>query len=104
MTTAAPQAPKRSGRLYELDLLRFIAAFAVLLFHYSFRGYAKDHYTVMPYLSIAPVTKYGYLGVSLFFLISGFVILMTASSGSTRHFVISRLVRLYPAFWVSCTY
>jgi peptidoglycan/LPS O-acetylase OafA/YrhL len=103
MTTASLQAPKRSGRLYELDLLRFIAAFSVLLFHYSFRGYAKDHYTVVPYLWIAPVTKYGYLGVSLFFLISGFVILMTASAGSTRHFVISRLVRLYPAFWVCCT-
>ena len=59
--------------------------------------------TIMPYLSLASVSKYGYLGVELFFMISGFVILMTASSGSLKKFTISRLVRLYPAFWVCCT-
>jgi len=90
-------------RFYEIDLLRFLAAFCVLMFHYTFRGYTADNLTVLPYLSIAPVTRYGYLGVNLFFLISGFVILMTASSGSARYFVISRVVRLYPAFWVCCT-
>jgi peptidoglycan/LPS O-acetylase OafA/YrhL len=90
-------------RFYELDLLRFIAAFSVLLFHYSFRGYAADNLSALPYLSLAPLSKYGFLGVNLFFLISGFVILMTASSGSKRHFVVSRIVRLYPAYWVCCT-
>jgi peptidoglycan/LPS O-acetylase OafA/YrhL len=69
-------------RFYELDLLRFFAALAVVLFHHGFRGYAADHMTDMPYLSLAPAAKYGYLGVDLFFLISGFVILMTASGGS----------------------
>ncbi len=39
----------------------------------------------------------------MFFIISGFVILMSASSNSARRFVVSRLVRLYPAFWVCCT-
>lgn len=57
----------------------------------------------MPYPLLASVFKYGYLGVDLFFMISGFVILMTASSGSLKKFIISRLVRLYPAFWVCCT-
>jgi peptidoglycan/LPS O-acetylase OafA/YrhL len=32
-----------------------------------------------------------------------FVILMSASTGDRRRFVISRLVRLYPAFWACCT-
>ena len=59
--------------------------------------------TVMPYPLLAPVAKYGYLGVHLFFIISGFVILMTAANGSLRSFLISRLVRLYPAFWACCT-
>jgi len=93
-------APKR---YYELDLLRFVAAFSVLLFHYSFRGFAADHVSDLSYPWLAPVTKYGYLGVDLFFLISGFVILMTASSGSKRQFAVSRIVRLYPAYWVCCT-
>src|SRR5881394_93905 len=92
-----------SNRLYEVDLLRFFAAMSVLLFHYCFRGYAADGMSVMPYPTLAPVAKYGYLGVDLFFMISGFVILMSVSSGSLRDFFVSRVVRLYPAFWVCCT-
>jgi peptidoglycan/LPS O-acetylase OafA/YrhL len=59
--------------------------------------------SVMPYPLLASVSKYGYLGVELFFMISGFVVLMTAASGNLRGFVISRIVRLYPAFWACCT-
>lgn len=90
-------------RVKELDLLRFLAAFLVVLFHYTFRGYAADGFLNMPYPALAPIFKYGYLGVELFFLISGFVILMTASSGSLQKFIVSRMVRLYPAYWVACT-
>jgi peptidoglycan/LPS O-acetylase OafA/YrhL len=89
-------------RANEIDLLRFLAALAVVLFHYAFRGYAA-HSSDMPYPLLAAAAKYGSYGVELFFLISGFVILMSASSGSLKHFVISRIVRLYPAFWVCCT-
>ena len=74
-----------------------------MLYHYSFRGYAADGMSTMPYPLLAPVAKYGYLGVQLFFLISGFVILMTASTGSLKKFIVSRFARLYPAFWVCCT-
>lgn len=90
-------------RVNEIDLLRFVAALAVVFFHYAFRGYAADGLSIMPYPLLAPVAKYGYLGVELFFMISGFVILMTAAGGSLRDFFISRTVRLYPAFWTCCT-
>lgn len=90
-------------RLNEIDLLRFIAALSVVFFHYAFRGFAADDRSIMPYPLLAPIAKYGYLGVELFFLISGFVILMTASRGSLKGFAISRFVRLYPAFWACCT-
>ncbi|MFU2328098.1 acyltransferase family protein [Pseudomonas sp. NFX98] len=90
-------------RLNELDLLRFLAAIAVVIFHYAFRGYAGGNMSVMPYPLLAEPAKYGYLGVELFFMISGFVILMTASNNTLKHFFISRAVRLYPAFWVCCT-
>ena len=89
-------------RINEIDLLRFLAVMAVVIFHYAFRGYAADNMSIMPY-PLAPVAKYGFFGVHLFFLISGFVILMTASSGSLRRFFVSRFSRLYPAFWVCCT-
>ena len=57
----------------------------------------------MAYPLLAPVAKYGDLGVELFFMISGFVILMSASSGSFKKFTISRVARLYPMFWVCCS-
>ncbi|ASG74937.1 acyltransferase [Salmonella enterica] len=91
------------NRINEIDLLRFVAAMAVVFFHYAFRGYAADGMSIMPYPSLAPVSKYGFLGVQLFFMISGFVILMSASHGSIQNFTISRMVRLYPAFWACCT-
>jgi peptidoglycan/LPS O-acetylase OafA/YrhL len=95
--------PLPKARVNEIDLLRFVAALTVVFFHYAFRGYAADAMTLMPYPSLALVAKYGYLGVELFFLISGFVILMTAASGTIQSFVTSRILRLYPAFWICCT-
>jgi peptidoglycan/LPS O-acetylase OafA/YrhL len=93
----------KNNRVNEIDLLRFFAALSVVIFHYTFRGYAADSLSVIAYPSLASFTKYSYLGVELFFMISGFVILMTAANGSLRRFLISRIVRLYPAFWACCT-
>lgn len=92
------------ARVNEIDLLRFLAALSVVFYHYTFRGYAADGLSAMPYPLLAPAAKYGYLGVELFFMISGFVVLMTAAaSARLRDFCVSRIVRLYPAFWACCT-
>ncbi|SNS04086.1 acyltransferase family protein [Actinomadura mexicana] len=93
----------RRERLRELDLLRFAAALAVVLYHFTGFGGAgawpAPSQEVFP--EIAPVTRFGYLGVDLFFVISGFVILMSAWGRGPGEFGISRLVRLMPAYWVS---
>lgn len=93
----------KTSRFYAIDLLRFIGAFLVLLFHYTFRGFASDNYNVLEYSLLGSFFKYGYLGVDLFFMISGFVILMSAYNKTAREFVIARMVRLYPAFWFCCS-
>lgn len=90
-------------RVNEIDLLRFAAALAVVFYHYAFRGYAANDMSIMPYPLLARFAKYGYLSVNLFFMISGFVILMTAAEGSLRRFIVSRITRLYPVFWICCT-
>ena len=90
-------------RFYEIDLLRFLAALAVVLYHYTFRGFAEGGYSPVEYPVLGEIFKYGLYGVQLFFIISGFVILMTATKRDAVGFVISRITRLYPAFWVCVT-
>ena len=94
---------KNNTRFYEIDFLRFVAAIAVVLFHYMFRGYAEGGYSPISYAPFDQYAQYGYLGVHLFFMISGFVILLTAMKRDVIQFVISRIVRLYPAFWIAVT-
>lgn len=81
---------KIDNRFYILDPLRFIAAYSVLLYHYSI--YLKDHEF------FTEVFKYGYLGVNFFFLLSGFVIMVSAHGKSEFQFAYSRALRIYPTF------
>ncbi len=91
-----------SSRLASLDLLRLVAALAVVCFHYLFRGpIAGD--VGAGYPAAAPFAIYGYLGVSLFFLISGFVITWSAEGRTWQEFAVARFVRLYPGFLVCMT-
>ena len=96
-----PQSPPRS-RLAALDGLRLLAAFAVLSFHYTgIRTPFWDLPAHVVFPSLNHITRYGYLGVELFFMISGFVILMTAYGRSIESFVGSRVARLFPAYWAA---
>jgi len=84
------------SRIPELDLLRFTAAAAVVAFHF---------YVLLPgdtdvQRAISAVARFGFMGVPLFFMISGFVIFWTAFNRSPGEFVLARLCRLYPSYWV----
>ena len=59
--------------------------------------------SIVPFPELDWFARYGYLGVQLFFMISGFVIFMSAENRSPRDFAFSRALRLYPAFWLCCT-
>lgn len=95
--------PTKGERFHEIDLLRFLAAFGVLLFHYTFRISGPDKGIPVRFPELGSVFKYGYLGVELFFIISGFVVLLTALDRNAREFVVSRVTRLYPAYWTCVT-
>ncbi|MBE7324811.1 acyltransferase [Nocardioides sp. Y6] len=90
-----------SSRQYMLDPFRFLAAFSVLLYHYTFRGHNGGKVESAPSELLQSITQYGYLGVDGFFLISGVVILHSAHGKSVRQYVASRTSRLYPAFWAA---
>ena len=89
-----------SHRLEGLDALRGIAAVSVMLYHYTMWYHHPGAGHVPPGLSMT--FTYGNLGVDLFFIISGFVILMTLERTRTlTDFLASRFARLYPAFLAS---
>ncbi|MFC6597448.1 acyltransferase [Kitasatospora paranensis] len=100
--TPVRQEPARP-RLHVLDGLRLLAALSVVLWHYT--GYQQH-----PAMWGAPPAKvvphlhtfgaYGWIGVELFFLISGFVICMSAWGRTAGKFFVSRVVRLFPAYWI----
>lgn len=86
-------------RFYELDAFRGLAALAVVFYHYTTRyNYfypTNDMFGDFEF-------KYGYLGVNLFFIISGFVIYLTLDKCSKLgEFAYKRIIRLYPAYIIS---
>lgn len=85
-------------RLQTLDLMRFFAALGVVIYHYSSKLNPSD-FAVLIHLA-----KFGYLGVPLFFMISGFVIFASAERRSPWDFLISRASRLYPALLVCVSF
>lgn len=85
-------------RLELLDILRLVAALAVLFFHWLF--WAPMHgVRVFEPTPVTWLAAYGFLGVQLFFIISGFVIFLSASGRTAFAFATGRATRLYPAFW-----
>jgi peptidoglycan/LPS O-acetylase OafA/YrhL len=96
-----------------LDPLRFGAALGVAIFHQMFwswawvsigvPGFERQVAADVLYPSAAPFTWFGWVGVEIFFVISGFVIANSASRASPKEFLLGRALRLYPAVWVCAT-
>jgi peptidoglycan/LPS O-acetylase OafA/YrhL len=78
-----------------LDILRFAAAMLVVLFHYGlFKGGGATVF------KLAPWTHFGWVGVQIFFVLSGFVIAFSARRAKAPGFLAARFIRLVPGVWV----
>lgn len=88
-------------RLAVVDGMRLIAALAVSGYHYLGIK-TPTQWGVSPLVFAYPLhhaLMYGWLGVEAFFVISGFVICMSSWGRTPGQFAVSRISRLYPAYW-----
>ena len=93
-----PPLKRPSDRLQELDVLRGLAALSVLCYHYT--THYKDLFS--PSGPVLFNFAWGNCGVQIFFIISGFVILMTLEKTQRpMDFIVSRFSRLYPCYWAA---
>lgn len=78
-----------------IDLLRIVAAVWVALFHINgIAPFGRNLYYDIAFK--------GYLGVPIFFVISGYCIYYAAHHAKTSSgFIIRRLFRIFPAYWFS---
>lgn len=107
--TAVTLKPEMPARLYSLDILRGLAALAVVVFHWqnffvmhggsavALRAQDQPLFWIL-----MPVYSHGVLAVDLFFALSGFVFFWLYSQAVFRgevsawHFFVLRFSRLYP--------
>jgi peptidoglycan/LPS O-acetylase OafA/YrhL len=94
---AATRSPTLRPTLPALTGVRFLAALAVVTHHFA--------RPANPYLKAA--NEHGFIGVTLFFILSGFILTYTYFSepgsmkGSARMFWSARFARIYPMYLVA---
>ncbi len=78
-----------------IEIMRGLAALAVVFFHLN------EPIPMVPSM-YRIICKQGWLGVAIFFVISGYVIAMTASRiREPSVFLLRRMARVFPAYWAS---
>jgi peptidoglycan/LPS O-acetylase OafA/YrhL len=86
------------GKNNNLTFIRLVAALSVIY------GHTSAIVSGAPADWVAVTTGYAFLGgvaVDLFFLISGFLVTASILNGGVKNYVVSRILRIYPALWVN---
>jgi len=100
-------ATSSSSRLITVDLLRIFAAAIVMVFHLGFWSWAPKTSTPksvmwapVEYPELVAWTWWGWVGVQIFFVISGYVIAFSSERVDWQRFLRSRFLRLAPGLWI----
>jgi len=105
MNTGTPSPRKSALRLPLVEVLRGLAAVSVLLFHSlaAFQAPGALH----PALTfVQSVTRHGWLGVHVFFVLSGWCIAERLAAAKRKNerpaaFLLDRALRIYPTYWAA---
>jgi peptidoglycan/LPS O-acetylase OafA/YrhL len=90
--------PKQRSVYSALDIVRFLTAVLVMIYHLFFwrNGDVTRDLAVQFW-------RFGWVGVEIFFTLSGLVIALSAQYSSPRKFLIDRVARLAPTVWICAT-
>ena len=98
-----PSMTRERRRNPALTGIRGLAACWVVVFH-AYEAFQS--LSLVPAREDIPIVRSGYLGVDLFFLLSGFILTLTYSNSMShasltgiRHFAIGRVFRILPLHW-----
>ena len=108
---SAPARPAQAHRsLAGLDLLRFGAAGLVMLYHLACTAWLAPSSEAaelvgqpIPFPALLPLSSQGWVGVEMFFVISGYVIAYSAARARPSDFLVNRVLRLMPGVWFCAT-
>ncbi|MDQ0573021.1 exopolysaccharide production protein ExoZ [Variovorax paradoxus] len=103
-TATSYNAEKAPPRIDFIDTLRGLAVLLVLWDHLVGHYLMKSHLSWWPHsvihmyvnVPLGIIQDFGWFGVCLFFLVSGYVITHVAQRETVRQFTIRRLLRIYP--------
>lgn len=86
-------------KIHQLTFTRFLAALAIVVFH---KG---QHIIPFDWSILAPVFKHSYIGVSYFFVLSGFILVVAyhqrIEAVGWGGFIWARFARIYPIYFLA---
>lgn len=95
------KAVTRPDKLVSIQALRALAVLLVIVYHIANHAFVINHVESW----FDPVRHFGFAGVDLFFVISGFIMIHTSRHAAGRSeerlpFIWRRLTRIYPTYWI----
>ncbi len=96
--------PVKHRHVLGLDLIRLLAALLVMAYHFAFwhstrgQNILTDAFGVIS--TVGRPLNFGWIGVEIFFVLSGYVIAFSAVGTRSPVFLRNRFLRLAPGSWI----
>ena len=105
-TDVGPTPANQDGHIRALDALRGVAILLVLVFHFTSYGHGLPPGTIAADRVFQAITRAGWVGVDLFFVLSGFLITGVLYDSKSRghyfrNFYARRVLRIFPVYYVA---
>lgn len=98
-------ASAKTARSFYLDIVRIFACAWVAMFHWQGNGGFFPKLDARPQLDLpdwqVAIGQSGFLGVDIFFVLSGIVISTSISNKTWAKFLAARFIRLYPTYLIA---